>query len=422
VHGLTDREAAVVAALDEQALVDDLVGLVRAPSLTGSDAESELQHTLAARYAAWDLDVDAWELDLQELADHPDFPGTEAPRLEGYGLVAQSAPGRPALVLQGHVDVVPVGDLAKWPDQDPFSAAIRDGSLHGRGACDMKAGVAANNAVVRTLQAAGVELVRPLALHCVVSEEDGGLGAFATMVRGHTGDAAVITEPTGGRLITANAGALTFRIEVDGEAAHGSARLSGHSAFDAFLPVHVAMRELEAERNTDPDPLFHGNPLPYGISVGVVQTGDWASSVPDRLVADGRLGVRLGEDPALAREALERAVADAATRDPWLRDHPPRVTWPGGQFASGRLRDDDPLIAQAAGAVTALGGEDPLVTAAPYGSDLRLLLGVGGIPTLQYGPGDVTYAHAPREQVGLEETVAVARSLLVLAMRRCGVR
>jgi acetylornithine deacetylase len=422
VHGLTDHEAAVVAALDEQALVDDLVGLVRAPSLTGSDAESELQHTLGARYAAWDLDVDGWELDLQELADHPDFPGTEAPRLEGYGLVAQTAPGRPALVLQGHVDVVPVGDLAKWPDQDPFSAAIRGGSLHGRGACDMKAGVAANNAVVRTLQAAGVELVRPLALHCVVSEEDGGLGAFATMVRGHAGDAAVITEPTGGRLITANAGALTFRIEVDGEAAHGSARLSGHSAFDAFLPVHVAMRELEAERNTDPDPLFHGNPLPYGISVGVVQTGDWASSVPDRLVADGRLGVRLDEDPALARAALERAVADAAARDPWLRDHPPRVTWPGGQFASGRLRDDDPLIGQAAGAVTALGGEDPLVTAAPYGSDLRLLLGVGGIPTLQYGPGDVTYAHAPREQVGLEETFAVARSLLVLAMRRCGVR
>lgn len=417
---LTDREAAVVALLDEETLVDDLVGLVRTPTITGTDAESELQHTLAARYAAWGLDVDAWQLDLEELAADPRHPGTEAERLEGYGLVAQTAPGTPALVLQGHVDVVPVGDLTKWPDDDPFSAAIRGGTLHGRGACDMKAGVAVNNAVVRTLQHAGVRLERPLALHCVVSEEDGGLGAFATMVRGHGGDAAVITEPTGGRLITANAGALTFRIEVDGQAAHGSARLAGHSAFEAYLPVYTALAELERERNVDPDPLFHGNPLPYGISVGMVQTGDWASSVPDRLIADGRMGVQLGEDPNRARAALERAVDQAASRDPWLADHPPRVTWPGGQFASGRLADDDPLIGQTAAAIAAVGVEDPLVTAAPYGSDLRLLLGLGGIPTLQYGPGDVTFAHAPREQVGLEETFAVARALLVLAMRRCG--
>lgn len=422
MEGLTDREAAVLAQLDEQAVVDDLVGLVRAPTITGTDAESELQNLLAARYAAWELDVDAWQLDLSELQSDPRFPGTEAPRLEGYGLVAQTAPGRPALVLQGHVDVVPVGDLDKWPERDPFSAAILDGNLHGRGACDMKAGLAVNNAVVRTLQAAGIELLRPLALHCVVSEEDGGLGAFATMVRGHTGDAAVITEPTSGRLITANAGALTFRIEVDGMAAHGSARLAGHSAFEAFWPIHLALRELEAERNVHVDPLFMGNPLPYGISVGMVRTGDWSSSVPDKLVAEGRMGVVLGEDPALARKSLEEYVVHATARDPWLADHPPRITWPGGQFASGRLADDDPLIADSAAAVAAVGGEAPLRTAAPYGSDLRLLAGIGGIPTLQYGPGDVKDAHAPREQVSLEETFAVARALTVLAMRRCGVR
>lgn len=420
MDGLTDHEAAVVAALDEQALVDELVGLVRAPTVTGTDAESEMQHLLAARYAAWGLDVDSWRLDLEALRADPRYPGTEAPRLEGYGLVAQTAPGVPALVLQGHVDVVPTGDLDKWPDRDPFSAAIHDGHLHGRGACDMKAGLAANNAVLRTLQACGVRLERPLALHCVVSEEDGGLGAFATMVRGHTGDAAVITEPTSGRLITANAGALTFRIEVDGMAAHGSARLAGHSALDAYWPIHTALRELEAERNLRVDPLFMGNPLPYGISVGVVQTGDWASSVPDRLVADGRMGVILGEDPAEARRQLEQHVAEAATRDPWLCDHPPRISWPGGQFASGRLSDDDPLIADSAAAARAVGVGEPQVTAAPYGSDLRLMIGVGGIPTLQFGPGDVKDAHAPRERVDLEETFGVARALLVLAMRRCG--
>lgn len=422
MEGLTDRETAVLTQFDEQALVDDLVGLVRLPTVTGTDAESELQHTLGQQYASWGLDVDAWKLDLDSLMADPRFPGTEAPRVEGYGLVAQTAPGTPALVLQGHVDVVPVGDLAKWQGGDAFSAAIRGGHLHGRGACDMKAGLAVNNAVLRTLQAAGVQLERPLGLHCVVSEEDGGLGAFATMARGHTAEAAVITEPTGGRLITANAGALTFRIEIAGDAAHGSARLAGYSAFEAFLPVYAALADLERERNSDPDELFHGNPLPYGISIGKVQTGDWASSVPDKLIADGRLGVQLGEDPAAARTAMERAIDTAAARDPWLADHRPSISWPGGQFASGQLAADDPLIQQTASAVSHAGGEDPLITAAPYGSDLRLLLGIGGIPTLQFGPGDVMFAHAPREQVALAETFSVARALLLLAMRRCGAR
>jgi acetylornithine deacetylase len=424
VSGLSDLEARLVAALDEQALVDHLRALVRVPSVTGTAAESELQHIAAAEYAAWGLDVDTWALDLEALRADERFPGTEAERVEGYGMVASTGPGTPALVLQGHVDVVPIGDPDKW-DVDPFAGTIRGsgaGVLHGRGACDMKGGVAANAAVVRTLAAEGVTLQRPLAMHTVVSEEDGGLGAFATLVRGHTGDACVISEPTGGRLITANAGALTFRIEVDGRAAHGSARLSGHSAFDAFLPVYAALRELEIERNGVVDPLFEGNPLPYAISVGVVQTGDWSSSVPDRLSAEGRYGVVLDEDVPSARLALERAVAEAAARDAWLSDHPPRVVWEGGQFASGRLDASDPLITDVAAAARDVHGSLPASVAGPYGSDLRLMLGVGGIPTLQYGPGAAEDAHAPREKVSISETLDVARTLLVLALRRCGVR
>ena len=126
------------------------------------------------------------------------------------------ATGEPALVLQGHVDVVPAGDVAHWHAADPFSARISGGVLHGRGACDMKAGVAATLAVARALHRSGVRTDRRLALHSVVSEEDGGLGAFATLRRGHGGEVAVIPEPTSGRLVTANAGALTFRIEVRG--------------------------------------------------------------------------------------------------------------------------------------------------------------------------------------------------------------
>jgi acetylornithine deacetylase len=418
---VSDLEARVIDALDEAALVQDLVELITVPSVTGTDAESELQHRQAGDLAELGFDVDTWKFDLDDLYAHPSFPGTEADRSEGYGVVGTwGGEGAPALVLQGHVDVVPTGDLDKWVDRDPFSGAIRDGVVHGRGACDMKAGTAANLAVARALATSGVVLERPIAVHSVVSEEDGGLGAFATMLRGHHGEAAVLTEPTSGRLVVANAGALTFSLRVAGRAAHGSTRLEGFSAFEAFLPIYAALQELERERNTDAPALFRDTRLPYPISVGKVSAGDWASSVPDVLTAEGRLGVRLGEEMTDAREALERAIAIACATDPWLRDHPVEVTWPGGQFASGSIDPAHPFIAEIGAAITDVEDRTAATSAAPYGSDLRLYSGIGGIPTLHYGPGDVRFAHAPREQVAVEELIRTTRSLLVLAVRRCG--
>lgn len=418
---LTRAEASVLAAIDAQGLVDDLVAMIRIPSVTGSDAESDLQHWQAGRLAELGFDVDTWKLDLADLAAHPDYPGTEAPRVEGYGVVGVWGPaGMPALVLQGHVDVVPTGDLDNWDDRNPWSGVIRHNAVHGRGACDMKAGAAANLAVARALVASGVSLERPFALHAVISEEDGGLGAFATMLRGHRGEAAVITEPTSGDVVVANAGALTFRLCVPGQATHGSSRLAGHSALDAFLPVYAAIIELERERNAHPDSLFATNPLPYPISIGTVRAGDWASSVPDLLVAEGRLGVQIDEPPAAARSSLEAVVAEACAGDPWLRQHPVDVTWPGGQFASGRIDSAHPLVEEVVDSIRTSECRDASLSGAPYGSDLRLYSGMGGIPSLHYGPGDVRLAHGPREHVDIDELVRTTRSLAVLTARRCG--
>lgn len=421
---LTDTQRRVLEAIDEQETVQHLVDLIRVPSVTGTDAESELQHRIAGELAELGCDIDLWRLDLDALAADPAHPGTEAPRSEGWGLVGVLHPDRPtahdvpALVLQGHSDVVPTGDLDRWVDRDPWSGAVHAGAVHGRGACDMKAGVAANLAVLRALVRSGVELRRPLALHHVVSEEDGGLGAFATLRRGHTGEVAVITEPTSGRVVVANAGALTFEIHVTGQAAHGSARLSGVSAFEAFLPIHAVLRDLERRRNADPDPLFDGTPLPYAISVGRIRAGDWSSSVPDLLVAEGRYGVQLGEDLDEARRELETSVAYVCSVDPWLRDHPAEIAWTGGQFAPGGIDREHAFVDEVVDAVHAVTGRRPELGAAPYGSDLRLYAGVGGIPTLHYGPGDVRMAHAPREQVGVDELLEVTRALVALTVRR----
>lgn len=362
---LTAAHRKVLDAIDEAWMVTELQRLIRVPSVTGTDAESELQNSMARDLEQAGMEVDLWKLDLAELEADPDYPGVEAERSEGYGLVGVTpGEGDIGFVLQGHIDVVPTGDLGKW-GADPFSGEIVGDVLHGRGACDMKAGVVANMAVAKALAASGVTFEKRFALHQVVSEEDGGLGAFATMKRGHTGEACVITEPTSGRIVVANAGALTFEIRVPGRAAHGSTRYEGVSAFEAFWPIHAALRKLEQRINANPDALYAGNPLPYGISVGKIRAGDWASSVPDLLVAEGRLGVPIDADPADARRQFEEAVADACRPDPWLKDNPATVAWTGGQFAPGRLADDHPLIGEIADAVALTQGRRPDLGAAP---------------------------------------------------------
>jgi acetylornithine deacetylase len=419
----TPEEAAALAAVDEASIARTLQELIAIPSVTGTPAESEIQHELARRLDRLGLDVDLWSMNLPELLADPGFPGAEAPRDEAWGLVASTPEGDdgPALILQGHVDVVPPGDPASW-EGDPFVARTAGDVVYGRGACDMKAGLVAHLAALEAVRASGARLRGRVAVHFVVGEEDGGLGAFGTLGRGHTGDACVITEPTGGTLVTANAGALTFRVSVPGQAAHASSRDEGMSAVDAYIPVHRALAALEGDRNTDPDPLMKEYPIPYALSVGTVRSGDWASSVPDLLVAEGRLGVRLGEDPAAARAELEECVARTCAADPWLSAHPAVVTWPGGQFASGRLPAGHPLRdAVATAHADATGGPRPRERGAPYGSDLRLYA-AEGIPTLQYGPGDVRLAHGARERVSLAEVATVARALTLTILRTVGIR
>jgi acetylornithine deacetylase len=246
------------------------------------------------------------------------------------------------------------------------------------------------------------------------------LGAFGTLARGHTGDACVIAEPTDRRIVTAAAGSLTFRLEVPGLAAHGSARAEGVSALEVLEPVHAALRELERERCAVPDPLMADYALPYPLSIGTVRAGDWPSTVPDLLVAEGRYGVRLGEPPASARAAFEAAVRAACAGDPWLRDHPVRVTWWGGQFASGRLPAGHALLPLVQGAwADATGGPPPLPHGVPYGSDLRLYA-AAGVPTVHLGPGSVQQAHTAGEFVPLDEIEEVAGALALTAMRFCG--
>lgn len=418
---LTDLERRVIAAIDEDTLLADLAALVATAPVGGTTGEVAVQRWCAERLRGLGLDVHEWDVDLSSEQQRPDFPGMEVERerlVAVVGTWGESHDRRqPALVLCGHTDVVPVEDQARWRT-DPFALHLAQGTATGRGVCDMLGGVAAVLAAVRAVTAAGAHATRPMAVHLVSGEEDGGVGAFATLRAGHRGDACVIAEPTGGAVIPANAGSLTFRVEVEGRAAHGSTRTLGESALDHLGVVQECLRDLESRRNAEAPDAFRHLDLVAPISIGVVRSGTWASTVPDLLVAEGRYGVLPGEGLDDARRVFEQAVSGLAGRDPWLAEHPVRVSWPGGAFAPGALPEGDALLAETVGAVTGAGSPAPRVEGAPYGSDLRHYA-AHGVPTLQYGPGELRQAHAVDESVPVAELVSCARAYALLVLRRC---
>jgi len=418
----TNPGRALAAALDAvraDRLVPLLQELVRIASVTGSAAETDGQHWLGGHLDRLGLETDLWQVDLAELRTDPDFPGLEVDRQQAWGLAATwgDGPG-PTLLLNGHLDVVPVGDPASW-QVPPFGAQVHGDRVYGRGACDMKAGLACQVMAVTVLKEAGVRLAGRVQLQSVVGEEDGGLGTFAALRRGHRGDAAVICEPTRLAVVPAAAGALTFRLTITGRAAHASLRDQGVDAVEKYLSVHQALRALEARRNRDPHPLLERYRIPYPLSIGTVRSGDWASSVPDLLVAQGRIGVALGEEPKNARADLAACLDDVCAADPWLREHPIHLEWYGGQFASGQLPSGSPLLGQVLAAHRAVTGQDADVHGVPYGSDLRLLT-AAGIPTVHYGPGDIALAHSPNESVPVSELLTATRALVLLVADVCG--
>ncbi len=414
---LTELEQRVLDRIDTDRVVALTSELIAEPSLSGE--ESAGQQLAARQLADAGLAVETWSADVDALSRHPWF-SAEVERDELLGVVGRfgEADG-PTLLIDGHVDVVPAGAPDAWTDP-PFAPTVRDGRLFGRGACDMKGGLAAAIHAVEAIRAAGVRLAGEVVIASVAGEEDGGSGTLALLEHGVRADACVIPEPTELSVVPAVAGALSWRITVPGKAAHGCLREEGVSAIEVFHDVHRSVIDLEARRNgAQVDELFAWLQRPFAICGGRIVGGDWPSSEADWVSWEGRYGVAPGEDLAAARQQFADAVAAAAADHPWLADHPPTVEWWGGQFYPGATDPDDPIIATMAGAAAAVRSGAGDLRGMPYGCDLGLTLGLGGIPTVVFGPGDIRDAHAVDESVDIGELRDAAAALACTILRTC---
>ena len=403
-------------------LISFLQKLVQTPSL--SDHEQAVQGLIAQKFGSLGLEVVILPSKFDEFREHPAFgdDGFSADtriNVLGRWKGMQSGEGK-SLILNGHVDVVPPGDPALW-SESPWSGLVRDGRLYGRGACDMKAGLCAGIFAVEVLQRMGFRPAQDVLIESVIGEETGGIGTLTTIVNGFRADAAILLEPTRLEISPVQAGALTFRLTVSGKAAHAAMKSEGISAIEKFFPLLQAINQLERERHKSfQHPLFDDPQNVAPISIGTVHGGDWHSTVPDELVAEGRMGVLPGESTEAARAALQAVIQAVAEQDIWLEAHPPRLEWIEGQFESAETAQEDPLIGCLAAAHQLVTGDNPIMRGVTYGSDMRLFINHAQIPATHYGPGDVGLAHVVNECVPLDEVMTVTRVIAALIIDWCG--
>lgn len=417
---IAGRIAAAVAAVEEEQ-VAFLQRIVRIPSQTGD--EGAVQAAIAAEMARLGLATDVWEPSVAELAPWAESVETVesyAGRPNVVGTLRGTDGGR-SLILNAHIDTVEPGDPAAW-SRAPLSGEIADGRLHGRGSCDMKAGLATNLFAVEALRRAGLRPLGDVFVESTISEEDGGAGALGAVVRGYRADAAVITEPTRLAIVAGQGGSLMFRLHVPGRSAHACVRDEGVSAIEAFARLHQGLLAFEARRNREiGDPLYAGYANKVPINIGTVRGGSWPSSVPEWLVAEGRAGMVPSEDLQAFKVVFGDEIARIAAADPWLCDHPPKVEWTTGQFAAAGVAVDNPLVAALEVAHLAATGRPAPVEGVTYGADMRHFVLAGDMPCVMYGAGDVRLAHAPNESVPLDEVRTATRTIANLIAAWCGV-
>jgi acetylornithine deacetylase len=413
-------DTAVDGLRDE--LIAFVQSLVRLPSISG--AEQAAQHAIADKYRALRLATDVVASSRAELEGHPAFSDDGFLFIDRLNVIGQwrgAGDGR-SLILNGHMDVVPLGDVKQWT-QDPWGGAVVGDRLYGRGACDMKAGLSAAVFAVQALQSIGVTPGGDVLLESVIGEESGGVGTLTTIVQGYRADACVIMEPTELNLYPVHSGALTFRITVRGRAAHACMKPQGVSAIEEFVPLLACLQRLNVERHARFENPLYADPANVApISVGTVRAGDWHSTVPDMLVAEGRFGVFPGEPVDEARRVLADALRTEAERHPWLAEHPPVLEWFEGQFESGETPVDAPIVQSLGGVHQAVMGAAPAVRGVTFGADLRLFTRHAGIPTVMYGPGDTAVAHTADEFVPITQIVACTKVLARTIVDWCGYR
>ncbi len=416
-------ERDILAAVDSghADLVSMTKTLVKIPSLLGD--EGPAQDFMDGVFRGMGLQVDRFEVDDDALSDTPGYSPAVGHWYNHDNVVATHRPKKQAgrsLILNGHIDVVPVGAEELWTNP-PFEPYIKDGRIYGRGSGDMKAGIAAYLSAFRALTSLGLQPAAPVYLQSVVEEECTGNGALACLHRGYRADAAIIPEPFQETIMSAQGGVMWLQIDVVGKPAHVLNDRDGTNAIEAAFALWNGLKSLQDEWNLPENrhPAFAHLDTPIKFNLGKIHGGEWASSVATRCVIDVRAGFYPGIRAAKAREAIEARLKDTANSNPRLSGATWRVRYTGFQSEGCVINTDQPLVKLLADSHQSVAGRRPELFASSATTDVRTFDLYGSIPATCYGP-EAQNIHGIDESVSIESMKRVSAVLAIFMAKWCG--
>ena len=413
----------LLVAVDEgfEAQLELTRELVRYPSTRGN--EHTAQDFMAAEMRRRGLAVDRFRIELDEISHLPGFSPVHVSYDNAFNVVgthrADARRGR-SLILNGHIDVVPAGPLDMWTTP-PFEPRVAGDWLYGRGAGDMKAGLAACLASLDAIERAGYSPGADVIVQSVVEEECTGNGALACLARGYRAEAVLIPEPLDECLIRAQIGVIWFQVKVRGIPVHVADAPSGANAIEAAYGIIAALRDLETRWNARKSDHAHYEHVdhPINLNVGRIEGGDWASSVPAWCTFDVRVSIFPGQDIADAKREIEQTILEAARSNAFLHNNPPDLVYNGFEAEGYVLEGADEPVAILRAAHEGVFGTALAETASTATTDARFFGLYGDMPALVYGP-KAELIHGFDERVSLTSLKNVTKAMTLFIAEWCG--
>jgi acetylornithine deacetylase len=401
-------------------IVEFLRTLISIPSVTGD--ELQIQKFIAQKLKNMGLQVDMWEPDLEELKKHPAYLPPEREyrnRPNVVGIYKGTGKGK-SLLFNGHVDVIPAGPLDAWK-HPPWSGEIEGNRLYGRGASDMKSGLAAMTMAIETLINLKVKLKGDVILEYTMDEEATGNGTLACVTKGYKADAGICCETSSLHVQPACIGRIWFEILVRGKPAGIQRRWEGINAIEKGYAIVKAVSNLEQIRIDQLSHLLYPDRLgSLPCMVGVFQSGSFPSAFPDTCLLKGSIATLPGEETQKVKESFVDQILTFAKTDPWLKNHPPEVLFKGYCGDPAEIPSDHPIVVTLGEKFKQVMGKDPQITGRQGAADIRYLIKYGQTPTVIFGPGLSEQMHANNEWVDTDDLVAATKVLALTTMEWCG--
>lgn len=406
--------------INEDKLVGFLQEILRIPSVTGQ--EGEIQDFIEKKLKDMSFTVDKFEPTLSELKTHPAFVEVNQDyknRPNVVGTLKGKGNGK-SLLFNGHVDVIPEGPAENWK-HGCWSGDLEDGKIYGRGASDMKSGVAAMTMAIDVIRNCNLNLDGDLITEYVMDEELSGNGTLACVMKGYKADAGICCETSSMCVQPGSIGRIWFTIKIKGKSAGIQSRYEGVNAIDLGYLIKGYVEDYEKIRiENNSHELYPNKISAMPCMIGMFESGSFNSAFPDSCVLKGSLASLPNEKSSEVKKAFADYIISRSAENEFMKTNPPEVIYEGYFADPSEISKDSPIVKCLSKNFTEVMAEEPIISGREGAADIRHLNTYGNTPTVIFGPGRTDEMHANNEWVLKEDYLNSIKILAHTILEWCG--